>query len=52
MNECFTDPIFRNFSVERKRLTKEGVWRHGRGRWSLGGGEERGSGSMRGWSEC
>ena len=27
MNECFTDPIFRNFSVERKRLTKEGMWK-------------------------
>ena len=25
MNECFTDPIFRNFSVERKRKVKEGV---------------------------
>ena len=25
MNECFTDPIFSNFRVERKRLTKEGV---------------------------
>ena len=25
MNECFIDPIFGNFSVERKRLTKEGV---------------------------
>ena len=25
MNECFTDPIFGNFSVERKRAVKEGV---------------------------
>ena len=25
MNEFFTDPIFRNFSVERKRKVKEGV---------------------------
>ena len=25
MNECFTDPIFRNFSVERERKVKEGV---------------------------
>ena len=25
MNECFTDPIFRNFSVERKRAVKDGV---------------------------
>ena len=25
MNEYFTDPIFGNFSVERKRQTREGV---------------------------
>ena len=25
MNECFTDPIFGNFNVERKRAVKEGV---------------------------
>ena len=25
MNECFTDLIFGNFSVERKRAVKEGV---------------------------
>ena len=25
MNECFTDPIFRNFSVERKKKMREGV---------------------------
>ena len=25
MNESFTDPIFGNFSVERKRAVKEGV---------------------------
>ena len=25
MNECFTDPIFGNFSVEKKRAVKEGV---------------------------
>ena len=25
MNECFTDPIFGNFSVERWRVVKEGV---------------------------
>ena len=25
MNECFTDPIFRNFSVERKKRMREGV---------------------------
>ena len=25
MNECFTDPIFGNFSVERKKKTREGV---------------------------
>ena len=24
MNECFTDPIFGNFSVERKRQMTEG----------------------------
>ena len=23
MNECFTDPIFGNFSVERKKAVKE-----------------------------
>ena len=76
MNECFTDPIFGNFCVERKRAVKEGVRkrkdfpenlilnkylellevqketrrrRHSRGRWSLGGGEEKWRGSMRGW---
>ena len=27
MNECFTDPIFGNFSVERKKKTREGVWK-------------------------
>ena len=27
MNECFTDPIFGNFRVERKRAVKVGVWR-------------------------
>ena len=27
MNECFTDPIFRNFRVERKRVVKAGVQR-------------------------
>ena len=25
MNECFTDPIFGNFRVERKRVVKGGV---------------------------
>ena len=25
MNECFTDPIFGNFSVEKKRKTREGM---------------------------
>ena len=25
MNECFTDPIFGNFSVERKEAVKEGI---------------------------
>ena len=25
MNECFTDPIFGNFSVERKKKMREGV---------------------------
>ena len=25
MNECFTDPIFGNFSVERKKVVKEGI---------------------------
>ena len=25
MNEYFTDPIFGNFSVERKKKTREGV---------------------------
>ena len=25
MNECFTDAIFGNFSVERKRAVKTGV---------------------------
>ena len=25
MNECFIDPIFGNFSVERKIAVKEGV---------------------------
>ena len=27
MNECFTDPIFGNFSVERKKAVKAGVRR-------------------------
>ena len=27
MNECFTDPIFGNFRVERKRAVKVGVQR-------------------------
>ena len=27
MNECFTDLIFRNFSVERKKKMREGVRR-------------------------
>ena len=27
MNECFTDPIFGNFRVERKRQTRAGVWK-------------------------
>ena len=27
MNECFTDLIFGNFSVERKRQRREGVWK-------------------------
>ena len=27
MNECFTDPIFGNFRVERKRAVKVGVRR-------------------------
>ena len=26
MNECFTDPIFGNFRVERKKAVKAGVW--------------------------
>ena len=25
MNECFTEPIFRNFSVEKKRAVKVAV---------------------------
>ena len=25
MNECFTDPIFGNFSVKRKKAVKAGV---------------------------
>ena len=25
MHECFTDPIFANFSVERKREVRQGV---------------------------
>ena len=25
MNECFTDTIFVNFSVERKKAMKEGI---------------------------
>ena len=25
MNECFIDPIFGNFSVERKKAVKEGI---------------------------
>ena len=25
MNKCFADPIFGNFSVEKKRAVKEGV---------------------------
>ena len=25
MNECFTDPIFENFRVERKKAVKVGV---------------------------
>ena len=27
VNECFTDLIFGNFSVERKKRTREGVWK-------------------------
>ena len=27
MNECFIDPIFGNFSVERKKKMREGVWK-------------------------
>ena len=27
MNECFTDPIFGHFSVERKRQMRVGVWK-------------------------
>ena len=27
MNDCFTDMIFRNFSVERKKKMREGVWK-------------------------
>ena len=27
MNECFTDLIFGNFSVERKKRMREGVWK-------------------------
>ena len=27
MNECFTDPIFGNFRVERKRAVKAGMQR-------------------------
>ena len=27
MNECFTDPIFGNLRVERKRVVKVGVQR-------------------------
>ena len=27
MNECFTDSIFRHFSVEMKKMTREGVWK-------------------------
>ena len=27
MNECFTDPIFGNFRVERKKAVKVGVRR-------------------------
>ena len=27
MNEYFTDPIFGNFRVERKKAVKAGMWR-------------------------
>ena len=27
MNECFTDPIFRHFSVDRRRQMRAGVWK-------------------------
>ena len=27
MNECFTDPIFGSFSVERNKKMREGVWK-------------------------
>ena len=27
MNECFIDPSFGNFSVERKKKMREGVWK-------------------------
>ena len=27
MNECFTDPIFGHFTVERERQTRAGVWK-------------------------
>ena len=32
MNECFTDPIFGNFSVERKTVEKEGARKRKEGR--------------------
>ena len=25
MNKCFTDPIFGNFSIEKKKAVKEGI---------------------------
>ena len=50
MNECFTDPIFGNFSVERKRKVKEGVRKRKeeRLRESEGGGEKEEGGEVEG----
>jgi len=42
-----------NKYLELLEVQKDAVRRrHGRGRWSLGEAEKRGSGSTRGWSEC
>ena len=48
MNEWFTDPIFGNFSVERKRRVKEGVRKRKEEEKSQGGCAEEEGGEVEG----